>query len=277
MKIIRGYKAALGYTALALFIVLSASFIVYPAVTQIAGLAVAQSSTRWNNLKDFAFGDSVTNGVMLQSPCLYNGTSCDRQRGTIANGAQVDVTRISGAVTPADNYANPTTANQMWSLLGVTDAAGTWDKVRSANSDNQAVPGVIAVNPMIWNQATSTFDLYRGPGPTQGGGPNGSLFNSTTTGGANTVVTVTVTGAASTRIRSANVSAFCSAGTATLTLIDGGTTRWTSPTGAVGTALFTANFAGTPFTAGTGNNFVANLTACGAGNTGTVNVQASRF
>lgn len=78
------------YAAIAITLVLGAPLIVKSvAIQEVAGLAVAQSSTKWNSLKDIAVGDANTNGVGLFAPCLWNGTSCDRQRGTIAGGALV--------------------------------------------------------------------------------------------------------------------------------------------------------------------------------------------
>lgn len=78
------------YTVLtAVLLTIGIAFVGYPAISQIAGLAVAQTSTKWNNVKDLAAGDTLVNGVLMQSPCLWNGSSCDRQRGTIAGGALV--------------------------------------------------------------------------------------------------------------------------------------------------------------------------------------------
>lgn len=75
---------------LAIVLVLGTALAAFPvAIQSVAGLAVAQTSTKWNSLKDIAVGDSQTNGVGLFSPCLWNGSSCDRQRGTIAGGALV--------------------------------------------------------------------------------------------------------------------------------------------------------------------------------------------
>lgn len=83
-------KKALGWLCIALVMGLGITMLAYPAaVTQIAGLAVAASSTQWNQLKDMAQGDAQSNGSGLVTPCLWNGASCDRQRGTIAGGALV--------------------------------------------------------------------------------------------------------------------------------------------------------------------------------------------
>lgn len=112
------------------------------AVQTIAGLAVAQSSTIWNNVKDAAFGDNATKGILAVNPYLYDGTNFDRARGDATNGLDVDVTRVSGNVTvvgastPAVNFANPTTAINTWSLLGMYDGS-TWDQVlESIHGDN---------------------------------------------------------------------------------------------------------------------------------------------
>lgn len=112
-------------------LVISTAIIAVPAVSQIAGLAVAQSSTNWNSVIDASRGDSQTQGILGMSPYLYNGLTFDRVRGDITNGMDVDVTRISGSITPADAYANPTTANQMWSLCGLFNGT-TWDRCRGS-------------------------------------------------------------------------------------------------------------------------------------------------
>jgi hypothetical protein len=88
-------KNLFGYLTFAFILVLGSTFIVYPAITQISGLAVAQSSTRWNNVQDAAAGDNLTTGVMAMSLYTFDGTNFDRARGTTTNGIDVDVTRIA--------------------------------------------------------------------------------------------------------------------------------------------------------------------------------------
>lgn len=136
-------------------IMLGGVMIGYPAISSSVGLAVAQSATLWNNVVDAAKGDSQGDGILGMSPYLYNGASFDRVRGDITNGMDVDVTRISGSVTPADAYANPTTANQMWSLNGIFNGT-TWDRMRSATADALASTGMTAVGNMVFNG--TTFD-----------------------------------------------------------------------------------------------------------------------
>lgn len=91
-------KKALGWLCIATVLGLGVTMLAFPAsITQLAGLAVAQSSTQWNSLKDMAQGDGQASGVALFSPCLWNGTTCDRQRGTITGGATVSLANVAGA------------------------------------------------------------------------------------------------------------------------------------------------------------------------------------
>ncbi len=128
------------------------------AIQTIAGLAVAQTATQWNSVKDTAFGDNMTSGVLAAGCVLFDGTNSDRCRGDTTNGLDVDVTRVSGSVTvtgastPADNYANPTTAIEAWSLLGCFDGT-TWDRcLNSTHGDT-----VTTVSGL--NVASITYEL----------------------------------------------------------------------------------------------------------------------
>ena len=105
------FSRAIGIGSLATALILIGAFFAYPAaIQQLVGLAVAQSSTKWNLLADMAKGDANQNGVMLQSPCLWNGTTCDRQRGTIAGGALVSQA-ASGTAFFANVRSNITTSS----------------------------------------------------------------------------------------------------------------------------------------------------------------------
>lgn len=108
-----------------------------------------------------------------------------------------------------------------------------------------------------------------------GSQPPGSN-NSESTSVANAAVTKTLTPAQGQRAHVFSVSARCSAGTAGLTVTDGATQIYSSGATQVSTTNFdkvwTVALAGSP------NNAVAiTLTACGAANTGTLDVQGSIF
>jgi hypothetical protein len=242
------------------------------AISEIAGLAVAQTQTQWNNVIDAAKGDGQGSGLLGQVSYMYNGATFDRERGTIANGTLVDVSRLQGTITPADAYANPTTANQIWSLGGIFNGS-TWDRVREATADALAATGVQAVGNMIFNG--STWDRWTGRvSNTQG--PN--LFNSQTTGAATTAVTTTLTAVGSQRIHVYEVEGRCNtaANTSGITITDGGTTIWSTVATEV---LAASNFVRTwptGLTAATNSQVVITLAACAAG-TGTLIVQADKF
>ena len=60
-------------------------------ITQIMGLAVVQPPSQWNNVKDAAVGDNLTNGILVSAPYLYDGTNFDAWRGTAAGGAYMQI------------------------------------------------------------------------------------------------------------------------------------------------------------------------------------------
>jgi hypothetical protein len=168
-------------------IMLGSVMIGYPAISQLVGLAVAQSSTQWTNVVDAAKGDAQQSGILGTSLYMFNGLSFDRVRGDTTNGMDVDVTRLSGTLTPSDAFTNPTDISKMWTLNSIFngttwdrmrtasgDALGTgllaagnltfngstWDRVRSASADALAATGISARNNVLFNG--STFDRQRG-------------------------------------------------------------------------------------------------------------------
>lgn len=70
------------------------------AVSTISGIALQQSTTIWNNLKDATVGDNQTNGIGANSLYMWDGTNFDRARGDTTYGLDVDITRMptSGGV-----------------------------------------------------------------------------------------------------------------------------------------------------------------------------------
>jgi hypothetical protein len=134
-KWIKYVGGIIGGIAAGVVLMVGATKVVYPAISEVIGLSVAQSSTIWNSVADGAKGDSLGSGILAQSPYLWNGISFDRQRGSITNGALVDVTRLNGTITSADAYANPTTLVQTMTLPEAFNGS-TWDRIRSISAAN---------------------------------------------------------------------------------------------------------------------------------------------
>lgn len=135
-------------------LMLGATMMGHTAISSLAGLAVAQTATLWNNVIDAAKGDAQQSGILATSTYLYNGATFDRVRGT-SGSMNVSPT---GATTPADAFANPTTAILDFSLNAVFNGT-TWDRRRSATADALASTGMAAVGNMAFNG--STFDRIR--------------------------------------------------------------------------------------------------------------------
>jgi hypothetical protein len=98
--------------------------------------------------------------------------------------------------------------------------------------------------------------------------------NTQTVSVANTAAVKTLTGVANRAWRVYGFSAFCSAGTSTVTLAEAGTTTFSTNTGMIGTTLTGVAFPGGPYTAVAGATVTLTLGTCGGGNVGTLNVQA---
>lgn len=103
-----------------------------------------------NRIKDAATlsGDSITAGIMANGGLVYNSGSAtwDRMYGDKTNGIWVNIKSggITGTITPADAFANPTTATTTFSLTGVFNNT-TWDRLRSTSiGNNVAATGILA-------------------------------------------------------------------------------------------------------------------------------------
>lgn len=153
-------KILAGLTAVVL--VLGSAMVAKTAVSTLAGLAVAQSSTVWNSVKDAAIGDAQTNGILMSALALFNGSTFDRARGDTTFGLDVDVTRMpGGSQTPADAFTNPTTFNGAWSLQGLYNGT-TWDRQRSA------LTSAIASNTMTTGMSPAGLYAFDFTGATTG-------------------------------------------------------------------------------------------------------------
>ncbi len=86
---------------IAVTLLIASVYIVPAAVQGVMGLAVAQSARQYNDVKDYVAGDAITKGVLDAGCMFWNGASADRCRGSIANGLQVDVTRVPTSGTNA--------------------------------------------------------------------------------------------------------------------------------------------------------------------------------
>lgn len=215
------------------------------AISELSGLAVAQSSTVWKNVRDASVGDNLADGILAIGLMLFDGTNFDRARGDVANGLDVDVTRITGTITPADAYANPTTANQMWSLNGVFNGT-TWDRWRGQSSP------------------------VEGPGK----------VNVTAVSAANTALTVTIAGVAATRIHLYRLNhVACSPdGASKIQITDGGVLAYDSYAGSVPTAPMSyTEVWPVGLTGGVANSMVITVNACGAGNVSLLTYEVDQF
>jgi hypothetical protein len=99
------------------------------AITQISGLAVAQSSIQWNNVKDAAVGDAQTLGLLAEGPYVYDpvGATWNRMRGT-ASGVLSTSLPSTGMLTLLNAVAAPTVGTtQDVSATFPTDM--TWELV----------------------------------------------------------------------------------------------------------------------------------------------------
>lgn len=107
-------------------------------------------------------------------------------------------------------------------------------------------------------------------------GPQNAEFVSA----ANTAVNGSVSSVNGARAHLYSISARCSAGTATLTVKDNGTTVWSSATGEVGTTTFRYQWVpgmATNRPTFAGGAYVVTLSSCGGGNVGTLDIQGSAF
>lgn len=115
----------------------------------------------------------------------------------------------------------------------------------------------------------------QGLGSTNASGSTGEIFNNQTTGAANTAVTTTFTQGTGTAWRILSIAAYCSAGSASLTVTDGGTTVWSTPAGTITTSLVSFTWPIPVMLVGAAPAIT--LGACGASNTGTLIIQAANF
>lgn len=115
-------------------LVLVGAIMAFPAVSQVTGLAVAQSATLWNSVIDAAKGDSQSTGILGMSPYLYNGLTFDRLRGDTTNGLDVDVTRMPTDPFGANSDAASTTGSYAAKLRWLAEAVRLEDAAETAGT-----------------------------------------------------------------------------------------------------------------------------------------------
>lgn len=210
---------------------------------------------------------------------------------TSANALKVDgshqIQPVSGTVTASvTGTVTATQGSPPWAQRIQDGTTATLITVKAPfQPATQADPSlVVALSPggtVVANQGTGagvTNAWLTLPGQSSGTANNastGHVFNNQTTGAADAAVTATFTQQPGTQWRLISASAYCSAGTASLTVTDGGTTIWSTPASAVGTALAAFNWT-TPLMF-VGAAPAVTLGTCGAANTGTLIIQAARF
>lgn len=168
----RQWKNIVGACAVAITLVLGITVVSKSAISELAGLAVAQTNTLWNSVADAAKGDGLTSGVMAQSTYLWNGISFDRLKsGATADGQAVTgilantplvlntagtYDRIRGGLT-ADGNAGTGLLNN--AAVGL-NTAGTFDRIK-AGLTADGVAGTGLLNPGMYVFNASTWDRLR--------------------------------------------------------------------------------------------------------------------
>ena len=164
------WKNIVGAIFVAVSLVVGTTIVVHPAISELAGLAVAQTNTLWNSVADAAKGDGLASGIMAQATYLWNGVSFDRLKsgptadgqavtGILANTPLVLNTagtydRIRGGLTADTNVGTGLLDNG-----NLIFNSTTWDRQRTASGDALAITGITAVGNMVWNG--TTFDRWR--------------------------------------------------------------------------------------------------------------------
>lgn len=130
----------------------------------------------------------------------------------------------------------------------------------------------IVVLTLVWISSAFAFDVVA---PSQ----HGRSWNGLAISAANTAVSLTITPQASERARLSGASAFCSGGSASLSVTNGGSFSrgWVSSPGLFGTNSGGIAWTPTPFTGDLGAALVVTLGACGGGNVGTLTIQADTY
>lgn len=134
------------------------------------GLTYIFNGTTWDRLRagdNDADGDAVgSTGILMAEAYgrMFNGTTWDRVRGTIANGLQVDVTRVQGNVTVVQGNAG--TAAQGWFARltdGSNNVAVKAPSTAAVAADPALVVAISPNNPLAIGGSTTPSDAFSNP------------------------------------------------------------------------------------------------------------------
>ena len=236
-----------------------------------ATIAVAHESTRvWRSL-DAGFTWAIANTTFFTVGC--SAASCTDPTAVNSLGDVVEANNQGGGIEQIA-YSSVFRSWERVLVSGNGSAVGTsTNPLRVDPTGTTSQPVTLASTTANQGTAAASGATAWPVGLVQGP----TLFNSQTTGAANTAVTVTIAAAANVRAHLYQTYGYCGiGGTSSLTVTDGGTTIWATEAAEVTTVRFEHMW--TPgLTSTTNSALVVTLAACGGGITGTLHVQADRF
>ena len=155
------WKNIVGVIIVSVILVIGTTIVGRTAISELVGLAVAQTNTLWNNVADAAKGDGLTSGIMAQSSYLFNGITFDRLRGAPAadgvagTGLQASVIALFNGTTydrmrgglAADASAVTGLINNAQMLFN----SATYDRMRTASGDALPITGIQGSGQLLWN------------------------------------------------------------------------------------------------------------------------------
>lgn len=169
----------------------------------------------------------------------------------------------------ADNVANPTLGKLAVLPCIARSTVPTWTDSNIVPCNTSLSGSVRVTQADVPGSGSSVWNVAPSQGVT--------LFNSQTTGAADTAVTVIISAAVDVRAMLYSLEAQCSAGSSSITVQSGATTIFTSMGNNVPAAPNTYRREWTvPLTGPANTTMTITLASCGVGNTGTLHVQASR-
>ena len=217
--------------------------------------APASQGNRW----PVFLSDGTAAQGTLANPFYVRPSDGSVPLGTVQNPLRVGAVDQGAAAAPLSAWPVKLTDGTTTQAVALPFKAATGADAAAviALSPNSPLPPPSAPLPIAAGQAQATF-------------------NSTATGATNAAVTATIPGLSGHRPRLYGVSAYCSAGSATITVSDAGTNIFTTPSGFVATTLTSIAWTPAALTGAVGHAIIITLGTCGAGNTGTLTVQADR-